>query len=421
MTIERGVLLYQQSRYDLAETELRQALAAEPDDAHAHALLALCLIERKQLEDATEEARQAVHLAPDFSFAHYALAKVWYERNHYDEAQAAIDEAIRLDPDDADYRFVLSAIHFDERRWEDALSTAEEGLALDAEHGGCTNLRAMALVKLGRTGEAGATIDTALSRNPNNSATHANRGWLLLEAGKANEAIGHFKEALRLDPENEWARAGIVEALKARNPLYALILRYFLWMARLSRQAQWGVIVGGYIANRVLTQTARANPEIAPWLLPFRILYVALVLLTWTAQPLFNLVLRLNRFGRLALSREQVVESNWIGMLMLLGLLSLGAGIVFGFNDSILISAMVFGFLILPMAGTFNTSVGWPRTTMAVYTGVLAALGVTALFLQLTGQGEGSDSAWLLLAPFLIGVIASSWLASFLATQRPKS
>jgi tetratricopeptide (TPR) repeat protein len=421
VTIERGVLLYQQSRYDLAETELRQALAAEPDDAHAHALLALCLIERKQLEDATEEARQAVHLAPDFSFAHYALAKVWYERNHYDEAQAAIEEAIRLDPDDADYRFVLSAIHFDERRWEDALSTAEEGLALDAEHGGCTNLRAMALVKLGRTGEAGATIDTALSRNPNNSATHANRGWLLLEAGKANEAIDHFKEALRLDPENEWARAGIVEALKARNPLYALILRYFLWMARLSRQAQWGVIVGGFLANRVLTQTARANPEIAPWLLPFRILYVALVLLTWTAQPLFNLVLRLNRFGRLALSREQVVESNWIGMLMLLGLLSLGAGIVFGFNDSILISAMVFGFLILPMAGTFNTSVGWPRTTMAVYTGVLAALGVAALFLQLTTQGEGSDSAWLLLAPFLIGVIASSWLASFLATQRPKS
>ena len=68
MTLARGLLLFQQSRYELAETELRQALAAEPDDAYAHAVLALCLIERKQPNEATDEARQAIHLAPDMPF-----------------------------------------------------------------------------------------------------------------------------------------------------------------------------------------------------------------------------------------------------------------------------------------------------------------------------------------------------------------
>lgn len=221
-------------------------------------------------------------------------------------------------------------MHFDQRRWQDALDAAEEGLRLDPEHAGCANLRAMALVKLGRRGEAGATIDSALAKDPENATTHANRGWTLLEQRDPARALEHFRESLRLDPDNAWARQGIVEALKARNPVYAVMLRYFLWMSKLSRRAQWGVILGGYVGNRLLAGAAAANPEIAPLVLPLRILYVAFVLLTWTAQPLFNLVLRLDRFGRLALSDEEIVESNSIGAVILLGLLSLGACIVAG-------------------------------------------------------------------------------------------
>ena len=33
-----------------------------------------------------------------------------------------------------------------------------------------------------------------------------------------------------------------------------------------------------------------------------------MVLLTWLAVPIFNLLLRLDRFGRLVLSREQIVS-----------------------------------------------------------------------------------------------------------------
>ncbi len=416
MSLQRGLLLFQQSRYEMAENELRQALATEPGDAYAHAVLALCLIERKQPDEATSEAQQAVHLAPDMPFAHYALAKCWYDRDHYDNAQAAIEEAIRLDPEDPDYRFLLGAIHFDERRFEDALRAADAGLALDPEHDGCTNLRVMALVKRGRTAEAVDVTEAALARNPENSATHANRGWTLLEQGKANEALGHFRESLRLDPENEWARAGIVEALKARNPIYALVLRYFLWMSKLSRQAQWGVIVGGYFANRIMSGAARSNPELAPWLLPLRVLYVAFVVLTWTAEPLFNLLLRLNSFGRLAHTREQVVESNWIGSVMLLALLSLGACIAWGFDTPFLVAAMVFGFLIIPLAGTLKTSHGKPRRSMWIYTGVLAALGLVSLVGAFSAADDTGPGGLFML--FLLGVVAAPWVANYMIMRR---
>ena len=81
---ERGILLYEQSRFEMAE-----ALAADPHDAHAHALLSLCLAQREQFKDATEEAQQAIHLAPDFAFTHYALASVWHDRNYDAEALAS--------------------------------------------------------------------------------------------------------------------------------------------------------------------------------------------------------------------------------------------------------------------------------------------------------------------------------------------
>ena len=202
------------------------------------------------------------------------------------------------------------------------------GLQMDSEHVGCTNLRAMALVKLGRRQEAGATIDAALARNPENSMTHANQGWTLLESRDHKKALEHFRESLRLDPENEWARQGIVESLKAKHLIYSWMLRYFLWMSKLSPRAQWGVILGAYFGNRILSGLSRSNPELAPWILPVKILYLIFVILTWTAHPLFNLLLRLNRFGRFALSREQVVASNWLGATVLLGLISIAGWLI---------------------------------------------------------------------------------------------
>ena len=176
-----------------------------------------------------------------------------------------------------------------------------------------------------------------------------------------------------------------------------------------------GLILAGYFGNRALAGVARADPDIAPWLLPLRILYVVFVLLTWIAQPLFNLVLRLDRFGRLALSQEEIVESNAIGAVMLLGLLSLGACFVVGFDTPFLWGALVFGFLIIPLAGAFKCPAGWPRTSMWIYTGFVAVTGLAALIQEFTGEAEP-----LLLGLFFLGVLGSGWVANALIMQRPR-
>src|SRR5579862_5261145 len=79
-SLARAQLLLEQSRYDLAERELRDALAADPDHALAHALLAVCHLEQDQLDDATREAKAALGLEPDLAYASYVLGLVLHRR-----------------------------------------------------------------------------------------------------------------------------------------------------------------------------------------------------------------------------------------------------------------------------------------------------------------------------------------------------
>lgn len=422
---DRALLLYQQSRYDLAEQELRQALADEPSNARTHALLALCLSDRKDHAVATREAEEAIHLGPDVPFSYYALAYTLYHRNRLPEAEAAIAQALELAPWEADYHSLLASIRFEQRRWSDALEAAERGLELDAEHAGCTNLRAMALVKLGRRTEAGDALGHALRRDPDDALTHANQGWTLLEQGQPEKALEHFREALRLEPTLEWAREGIVTALKAKHWLYRQMLRYFLWMRRLSGRAQWGVIIGLLIAQQVLTSSA-----IPPALAPFaEILFwglIVFVVLTWTADPLFNLLLRLNRFGRLALSPQQIHASNWVGGCLLLALIALGWGLVRA-DARYTLAALMLGCLVIPLSGVFKCRAGGPRTIMALCTALLAVLGMCGVGILLVGQylprhnwNDALAASRVLVGAFFLGIFGSTWLVNLILMTRPR-
>lgn len=416
VAIQRAHLLLSQRRYPEAERELCQALSADPRDAHAHALLSEALLQQHRYDDAEREAQQAIGLAPDEALGHAALASVLRERRRYDDAARAVAHAIQLDPF-SPYQFaMLAQIRFEQRAWREALDAAERGLAIDPEDSACLNLRAMALVKLGRRQEAARTIDGALANDPESAVTHANQGWALLHDGEAHRALEHFREAVRLDPTNEWARAGIVEAMKARNIVYRWLLRYFLFMARLSGRAQAGILFGGWIGFRLLRQAARDNPQLAPYVWPLIIAYICFALLTWLAAPLFNLILRLDRFGRHALTREQTLTSNWMLGLLLAAAGAGAAALVWG-TSWLPILALCALLLALPVSTIWQCDEGWPRWTNI---GVVAALGLLAALAVVLDATAGQKASGAPFGLFLVGTLAASFGVQYLAAARPK-
>jgi len=410
-SIQRAELLIDQGRFDLAEAEIRRALAADANDPAAHALLALCLDAQKKHRQAMQAARQAIALAPDFPFAHYVLAVAHHNQREYKEARACIHEAIRLDPAQADFRALLATTLFNAERWAEALAAADEGLALDAEHVECLNLRAMALTKLGRTAEAHQSISAALRRSPENADAHANTGWTLLNQNKPQQSLEHFREALRLEPGNDWARAGLVEALKARNPIYRLLLAYFLWMMKLDSRVRMGVIFGGYVVYRLMRGAAETQPQVTPFVLPFIILYIGFVWLTWLGVPLFNLILRLNPYGRYALNKQQLLVSNVFGAMLAAIVLSLVAFLIWP-TQILLLLALILFMLTFPATNALSAPAGTGRMLRLVGLGGLTALALLALGLIGSGieAGDGVFGAFLIC--FFIYLIAAAFLSA---------
>jgi tetratricopeptide (TPR) repeat protein len=370
-----------------------------------------------RLNDAEYAARQAVSSAPDEPFAHYAMAIVLRERRRYAEAAAAVNQAIALDPYSPSQFALLSQVRVDQHEWSAALTAADQGLAIDPEHAACVNLRAIALVHLGRRDEAATAVKGALDKDPANAVTHANQGWTCLHQNDPKRAMEHFREALRLDASNEWARAGIVEAMKARNPIYRVMLAYFLWMSRLSGRTQSAIVLGGWFGQQALRGAARTNPALEPYVLPIIILYGLFVWMTWLAQPLFNLLLRLSRYGRLALSREQTITVELHPRLAADRRPPQGASLFLGLSLWKVYALMTALLLTIPVSTIWLCDEGWPRWANVAIVAGMATIGVTLTLLSWAGAPEQATEQ--LTSLLIVGAFLSSIGVQFLVRARP--
>lgn len=419
---ERAWAALSRDRYDLAEREFRLVLTENPDDAQSHAGLALSLCHQEKFDEAEREAKLAIGIAPDFDFCHYVHGVILRERNRFAEAATAAEEAIRLDPEDANNRYLLASIRGQQDRWSDCLAAADAGLAINAEHQGCTNLRALALTQLGRKDEASATIADALQRSPENSMTHANQGWALLHRNDPAKAQEHFRESLRLDPTNDFAREGLLNAIKARNVLFRGLLAYFLFMSRQRAYMQWVVVFVVIFGRSFLTDLARKHPEWGIVLYPLLAVLAVAIYSTWLANPLMNLVMRFHPQGRHALTPDHYHQANLIGACLLLagGLFSLE--LILGLKH--LPSFMVL-LVSLPLTSIHDAAPGWPRRISAIAATAFSAIALFEVFaihvvrLSLIQRHMGEMEVFLLLAAvelmpvFFWGIILWTLLAIF--------
>jgi tetratricopeptide (TPR) repeat protein len=409
--VERGRLLMQQGRLDQAVQEFGSALIEDPANATAHGCLALCLSDLGRYDEAERAAVEAVRHGPDRDIGHYALGAIALERDRLDEAHRAASEALRIGPTDAFNFGLMARVHIAGERWEDARKASEAGLRCDPAHVQCLNLHSLALQQLGRPAEARAVIESALARDPENAATQATAGWAALKAGDAARALQHFKEALRIDPKLDHARSGVVESIKAKNALYAIMLRYLFWMGRLSKTAQWAVVIGGMIGFRMLRQVARTNPSIAAWIWPVLVIFVAFVFFTLTSQSLSNLLLRLHPFGRLALTREEVVATNRMGACIA-GALAALLWRALTNPEAGLIAATGALFLGLPVVVVLSCQAEWRRRAAGLFAVLLGAVGITivALWVTAPNRAAGQAASGTLGMAFVLGAMGATWL-----------
>ena len=325
-SLERARLLLEQSRPSDAETYAREAIAEDTENAEAYVLLSYALAEQGNHKDAIEAAQKAVGIDPENHYTHFTLGRAYYLNSNYKRAKTHLDQARDIYPEDSDTWGMLSALSMQEAKWEEALERAEQGLKYDSENSICINYRAAALTKLKRSGEAFDTLDVALHRNPEDPYAHFQKGYTLLENGKHEEAATHFCEALRLQPDFEEAREGLIEALKARYVIYSLFLKYVFFMSRLPQSTQFGIFIGGYFIQRILSNMLSGAGAIG-WSYAVTGIWLAAILTTWTASSLFNLLLFLHPLGKHALTPKQKRISVAVGSCLAVTLFCIVGGL----------------------------------------------------------------------------------------------
>jgi hypothetical protein len=146
--------------------------------------------------------------------------------------------------------------------------------------------------------------------------------------------------------------------------------------------------------------------------MPIIIAYFVFVLLTWFAYPLFNLLLRFNKFGWYALTPDQRAASNWFGVCLAAFAVALTVYLVWNVEAAIVAAGVSVG-LALPLVTLYVCQPGWPRQAMTALTAAMAFVGVVAIALTAINH----PSAGAPITVFVIGFIATPWLANYLVTR----
>ncbi len=373
-------VLLEQKKYAEAKNMLADLLRHDPNNPQYLSLMAELNLQLDEYGIAETLINQAIVQEPDNSHLFYVKSRIASLQNKLNDAETNIQQAIQLDPYDADYFAMAASFKLAKKDFEDALELANQALAIDAENLLALNMRSTALTKLGRKDESFETIEYALRDDPNNSYTHSNFGWGLLEQGNHKKALEHFRIALMNDPSSEHAQSGMLEAIKATNPIYRAYLKYAFWMGNLQGKLQWGFIIGFYLAQKILKSLAENNPALSPYITPILIVLVLFALSTWIINPLSNLVLRFHKFGKYLLDQDETKNANLIAICAATSILSVLLFLIFKVNGFIVLA--VFGFsMMLPCANFFSTlqyknilKVG------AIIIGIFGSLAVVSTF-----------------------------------------
>src|SRR5262245_8744384 len=165
-----GVIHWHQGNFDSAVTELKAAIAQQPDYADAHYALGSVLKARKDWKGAAEALRRAIALRPD-SPTHYSLAQVLQQSGDDAGAKAEFAESERLrQRTEADQQAsVLTAVgtrKLDDGDPQAALDLFRRATAASDQYAPAFYQMGRALQRLGNAEEAREAFSRAAKLNP---------------------------------------------------------------------------------------------------------------------------------------------------------------------------------------------------------------------------------------------------------------
>jgi tetratricopeptide (TPR) repeat protein len=245
--VRRVQSLLELHRYADARTAARALLARNPADARLLELVVIAGIELKDHRTALDDAKRLLAACPDHAGAHALMAVTLHNRLRFKESVKAAERAVALDPTNPAYRLCLSEMLVDYA--EHGISVVRQApLRREAARQAYAALRlapaevdphlalARAGLAMGDTDGAQEAVEQALAIDPQDHRAHQVLGEVALARGKIARAGDHFVAAGRLDPQDSHTMVLLRRAGGSRLFMWVLVVAV-------------GVVVRGWIAG----------------------------------------------------------------------------------------------------------------------------------------------------------------------------
>lgn len=407
----RAQLLLNQNNYARAEESARLALEEDPGDGHALTILALIQSHRGQHKQALATADSAIAVEPDWAHGRFVKACIAFDAGDLKIAEKSAQEALELAPETPATYGLLAGVHLRNKQYKKAVDFARQGLEYDAENETCRNMLVHALAIQGHGVEAEQAATETISDNPESSQAHASAGWVHLRNRKHKEALNSFREALRLEPDNDYARSGLVQAIKAQNFIYAGFLVYMHWMQRLPKGARFGIYFGIWILYRQVAKLGTSSPELLPVTFIAAAAYFLFIYSMWTIDALFNVLLFIHPVGRYALSPYQKKVTVAMLTSLMLGLAMIIATIWIGHSILVVGGICIIGVGV-PIAALYHAEKLSNRIIFSA-----EAIGLTLAILIFVVGAFTQSNTGPLIPLVILAIMLSTWINSALLSR----
>jgi tetratricopeptide (TPR) repeat protein len=266
---------------------LSELLSEEPDDADAHALLALALLGKKRVYAARVEAQRSLELEPESFFTHIAVGSIEIASRHFASAEKHLETAISLHPDSSLGYYKLSHLYHLWDKPAEALKHIDIACSLDPDDLDCTSMKARLLNASGRKDEATAILRDALESDPEHLDSLVTLGHIQLASGNINQARENALWALQLDPDNEAAMQLLV-SIKARESfLLGVWWRFQAFITSGGNTRAIILLIGMYLFYRAGLVMLTEN-KMDEWSSFASGIWLAFCVYTWVAPAIFK-------------------------------------------------------------------------------------------------------------------------------------
>lgn len=195
----------------------REAVAAQPQDATSHRLLAAALRLDGDREGAIAAIDQAIALAPDDANLHLERAGLLLQERQLDEAQASLARAVGLDPNQFPAYIVQSQLALGRGDLDEAERIARVAARIAPDHPHVAAVEGTLALRRGDADNALAILSRAAERAPDDMQLRHSLGFAYLAKGHLAFAEQAFRRMLEANPGSRPLRALVADVIRRQG------------------------------------------------------------------------------------------------------------------------------------------------------------------------------------------------------------